>query len=265
MPKFLLIYFTLFLAATLTVKAQTWEIGGTLVGSGYMGDFNPNHPLKFTDLGLGVMIKRNFNGYFSLKGSITHGTIRGADSLSSYQQLRDRNLSFVTILNELSLTAELNLVSYIPQIGRNRFAPFIFLGIGTVSYDPKTTYKGTDYQLRPLMTEGQAKPYNEQVLVIPYGAGVKYNLGGQWNLIVDLGYRTPKTNYLDDVSGAYADKSTLISATARALSDRSGERTGVYIGTAGSQRGNMRTSDTYMFLGFTISYTIFSPKCYVFN
>jgi hypothetical protein len=265
MPKFILILLTGFLAATCTVKAQNWELGGTVGAAGYIGDFNPNHPLKFTDPEYGVFLKRNFNGYFSTKINYTHGTIRGADSLSSNQQAHDRNLSFFTSLDEVSVISELNFMEYVPEIGRNKFTPFIFIGVGALKFNPQASYNGQNYDLQPLRTEGEAKPYKELVLTIPYGAGIKYNFSGQWNFIADLGYRTPNTNYLDDVSGAYPNKSLLPSAISQALSDRSGEKTGVYIGSPGSQRGNMRSSDTYMFLGFTISYTFLTSKCYSFN
>ncbi|EHQ29946.1 type IX secretion system protein PorG [Mucilaginibacter paludis] len=265
MPKFILILCAALILFTFPLRAQTWEVGGSAGAAGYIGDFNPANPLKFTDPAYGVFIKRNFNQFLSVKINYTHATISGADSTSSNQQLRDRNLSFSSTLTELSLMGELNFLPYIPQIGRNKFTPFIFLGIGTVKYNPVATYQGEDYELRPLMTEGQTKPYSQSALAIPYGAGIKYNFAGQWNLIVDLGYRTTNTGYLDDVNGLYADKSSLPNNLSRTLSDRSGENSGVYIGSAGSQRGNLRGADTYMFLGFSISYTFLTRKCYTFN
>jgi hypothetical protein len=264
MFKKLLLLFAALFTLTYTVNAQSWEIGATVGGSGYLGDFNPNNPLKFTDPLYSAFVKRNMGTYFSVKLGVYHGTISGSDASSSNAQMQQRNLSFFTNLDELSLTGELNLFSYMPLIGKNTYTPYIFAGIGTTSYTPMATYKNQDYDLRTLMTEGQAKPYKESAIAIPIGAGIKYNFTGQWNMILDLGYRITNTGYLDDVYGAYADKSTLSSDIARALSDRSGETTANYTGAAGSQRGNSR-HDTYMFLGFTISYTFLSNKCYSFN
>jgi hypothetical protein len=265
MHKFLSLLFVGLFAFARTVKAQqTWEVGVTIGTSGYIGDFNPNNPLKFTDPAYGIFLKRNLNDYFSVKLSGTHATISGSDSQSQSLQMQQRNLSFFSDIDELSLIGELNFFSYIPLIGKNSFTPFIFAGIGTASYNPKATYNGADYELRPLMTEGQQTPYKQSAIVIPFGAGFKYNFTGQWNFIVDLGYRITNTGYLDDVKGVYADKSILTSDIARALADRSGESTGNYIGSTGSQRGNYR-NDTYMVLGFTISYTFLTSKCYSFN
>jgi len=241
--------------------AQNWELGGFAGSSGYMGDFNQNNPLKFTDFSIGAFVKRNFNGYFSAKLGYTYGTIRGADSLSSNQQLRNRNLSFYSGLNELALTGELNFFDYQPGISIKRWAPFIFSGIALVNYNPKTNYDGETYLLRPLKTEGQQKEYPYNALSIPYGVGVKVNFYKSWNLALELGYRTAFTDYLDDVSGNYAGKNSMGNGYSRILADRSGEKTGIYIGSAGSQRGDGRPRDTYMIAGFSISYTFLNQKC----
>ncbi|MDB5010303.1 MAG: outer rane beta-barrel protein [Mucilaginibacter sp.] len=260
MPKTLVLIFLLFITSHL--KAQSWEVGGFAGGAGYMGDLNPTNPLKISGAAVGGLVKYNFNGYLSAKLNYTFGTIRGADSTSSSQQFRDRNLSFVTKLNELSLIGEFNFMKYIPSVSSNVYTPFIYIGVGVTGYNPQATYKGQTYDLRPLQTEGQSKPYGKTAFSIPYGVGIKYNFTGAWNIIADIGYRNPNTDYLDDVSGYYPAKSNLTSPLSVALSDRSGEKTSIYTGTTGSQRGDLRPRDTYLFIGFTISYTFITPKCY---
>ncbi len=245
-----------------TLQAQTWEVGGFAGGSAYMGDLNPNNPVKVSGIALGVFVKRNFDGYLSAKLGYTYGKIRGADSTSSNPQFRQRNLSFMTSLNEFSLTGEFNFMKYVPQLGQNKYTPFIYLGVAVVGYNPRANYQGHTYDLRPLTTEGQSKSYSKTALAFPYGVGFKYNISGQFNLIADIGYRNPSTDYLDDVSGNYPVKNTLPNNLSRALSDRSGEKNGIYIGSPNTQRGDLRPKDTYMFVGFSISYTFPSTKCY---
>jgi uncharacterized protein DUF6089 len=260
MPR--LIIFLLLLSLSVSLRAQTWEIGGSVGGSGYLGDLNPNNPIKVSGIAAGVFVKRNFDGYFSAKLNYTYGQIAAADSTSSDPQFRQRNLSFKTQLNELSLIWEFNFFKYVPEAGQNRFTPFIYLGTGVVGYNPQAVYQGQTYDLRPLMTEGENKPYPKIAVSIPYGAGVKYNFSGKWNFIADIGYRNPYTDYLDDVSGLYPNKSKLSSPIAQALSDRSGENTGNYIGSPGTQRGDLRSHDTYFFINLSISFTFVSSKCY---
>ncbi|MEO6851251.1 MAG: DUF6089 family protein [Mucilaginibacter sp.] len=261
MPKFAAFFFLVFISFSL--QAQTWELGGFAGASGYMGELNPNNPVKISGIALGGFIKRNFDGYWSAKLNYTFGQIAGADNTSNSPQMRARNLSFKTQLNEFALIGEFNFMKYIPEVGENRYTPFIYLGVGVVGYNPQATYLGQTYDLRALMTEGQSKPYRNTVPTFPYGVGIKYNFSGKWNLIADIGYRNPSTDYLDDVAGTYPNRTKLISPLAAALSDRSGEvNSGVDIGLPGSQRGDLRPKDTYMFIGFSISYTILNSKCY---
>jgi hypothetical protein len=241
--------------------AQTWEVGGGIGGSGYIGDFNEHNVVQLSGVSLGAYVKRNYNGFFSTKLSYNYGVISGNDSTSSSQQLRDRNLSFITTLVELSVINEFNFFDYIPQIGKNKFTPFIYLGLAAVRFVPKADYNGYRYGLREYKTEGQATPYSKLAFSIPYGAGIKYNFSGAFTLSADIGYRNTTTGYLDDVKGNYPSlpPSPVIN---KALSDRSGENTGIYIGTPGSQRGNGR-NDTYFFTQVGIAYTFNTESCFI--
>src|SRR5215217_651665 len=101
MPKFLTaILFTLISGSAF---AQSWEVGGMLGGSGYMGDLNTNNPLKVSGIAAGGFVKYNFNPYLSARLGYTFGNISAEDSLSSNAQFREHNLSFSTKLNEVSL------------------------------------------------------------------------------------------------------------------------------------------------------------------
>jgi opacity protein-like surface antigen len=260
MPKYIAALLLLFIC--LNVRAQTWEIGGAIGADGYIGDLNVNNPVKPSGAMAGLFVKRNFNPYLAAKLSYNFGQVSGDDSRSSSQQFRDRNLIFTTPLKELSMVAEFNFMSYIPDAGKNLYTPYIYAGGGIAAFAPRTMYKGDVISLRSLRTEGQPSQYAKNAIIVPFGAGIKYNFSGKWTVAADLGYRYTNTDYLDDVSGNYADKGQFTNSLARALSDRSGEMTGVYIGEAGTQRGDYRPHDFYMFLGFTISYTFVTAKCY---
>lgn len=263
MPKLWLAAILLFIS--FNAKAQTWEIGFMGGGAGYIGDLNPTNPVKFSGASAGGYIKRNFNGYLSLKANAAVGRIGADDRESDNAQLYNRNLSFYSRLDEISLIGELNFFKYIPDVSKSRFTPYIYAGIGMVHFNPRTVYQGDMYYLRPLTTEGQSRQYNNKVLTIPYGAGVKYNIAGKITLGADIGYRRPNTDYLDDVSGLYADRTLLNNNVSRALADRSGERTGVYTGVAGTQRGDLRRYDQYFFMHLTVAFTFVTQRCYFEN
>src|SRR5690606_2493625 len=87
-------------------SAQTWEVGVFGGSSAYMGDINPVNPLKVKNIAFGGQFKRNFNPYWSLKLGYMHGKLEAYDSESKNQAQRDRNLSFYSNIDELSLQAE---------------------------------------------------------------------------------------------------------------------------------------------------------------
>lgn len=258
MPRIALCLFLLLLVNAARLNAQQWEIGAGLGASGYQGDLNQRNVFQVSGIAAGVSLRYNFNGYLSLRASYVRAQIEGADSTSKYQQQRNRNLSFFTPLNEVSLVGEFNFFEYLPGDGIHKFTPFIYGGVAAVNFKPQAMYNGNTYDLAPLMTEGQAKPYKNTVWSIPIGAGIKYNFWRSLGLTVDMGYRTAKTDYLDDVSGNYAPRSALGSQTAYNLSDRSVNKTG----RPGTQRGDLRNFDTYIIYSVGLTYTFLSSKCY---
>ena len=260
MPRCLILF--LILITALQAEAQKWELGVQAGAACYQGYLNQRNPLHVSGSMAGLFLRYNFNGYLSLKASASKAQIEGADSTSLYPQQRSRNLSFFTPINEYALVGEFNFFEYLPGNGYNSFTPFIYAGIAGVNYNPQAAYKNQTYDLRPLNTEANNAPYKNSAFAIPFGAGVKYNIFGKLSLTADVGYRSAYTDYLDDVSGNYADRRLFADPVALALSDRSGERSGVYTGAAGTQRGDGRKHDTYVFFGIGLSYTFISKNCY---
>jgi opacity protein-like surface antigen len=254
MRKLLPVFILLCIACN--VQAQSWEIGGSVGGAGYMGDLNPNNPLKMSGGTAGLMVKRNFNEYLSASIHYSVASIAGADSTSSNPQFVNRNLSFKTPLSEISLVGELNFLKYIPSVTANRFTPYVFAGAGLTTFKPQTVYQGQTFDLAPFKTEGQTTPYSNKAISAIYGAGIKYNFSGALNIIADIGYRHAFTDYLDDVSGVYPDPTSLSGNLAISLSDRS-----LTPNAPGSQRGDFRPHDNYLFINLTISFTFITAKC----
>lgn len=251
-----------FFLSCLPARAQTWETGLSAGAAGYMGDINQKDPLKFTDPAFGVLVRRNFDGYWSARLNFTHGGIRGDDAESSSAYQKNRNLNFRSELSELSLLLEFNLFNYqpgeLPSYGVRRLSPFLFTGIAGIHFNPVTDYEGNEVELQPVQTEDVS--YKRYALSIPYGAGVKYNIKGNFNLTGEIGYRTAFTDYLDDISGKYPDFNVTGGASSmrRFLSDPS------MTAVPGSQRGDFRPRDTYMFAMISLTYTFVPVRCPTF-
>ncbi len=259
------ILFILIFLFSITANAQVWEIGVTGGAMGYVGDLNQNKYLKLTNFAFGGMVKNNIDGYWSVKLSVLKGQIEHYDSQSKSQQERDRNLSFFTPITEASLQVEFNFFDYGRLWGKKRITPFVFSGISGIMFNPKTKLNNKTYDLKNYRTEGQTQNYKTNALAVPFGLGVKVNLSENFNLIGEFGYRTAYTDYLDDVSAYYPTATQLnsqpnITAERTQLADPSINK----IGVAGTQRGDFRKNDTYMFGGITLSYTFVSQKCYSF-
>ncbi len=242
--------------------SQTWEVGVTAGGMGYMGDLNQTNFHKLNHVAFGGMVKRNFDSYWSVKIALLKGKISADESKSAYQQEQDRNLSFFSPITEGSLQVEFNFFDYGFTFLQKRATPFLFAGVSLASFNPQTTYQNRTYELKYYFTEGQNK-YKTNTYSIPFGAGFKYNFGRYLNLTGEIGFRNTSTDYLDDVSGYYPDPALLTDASLErtdlriALSDRSVNK----IGVPGTQRGDFRKKDSYIFAGITLSYTFVSQKC----
>lgn len=259
------LYLLVLLLSGLGLSAQVMEVGIVGGGAAYIGDLNPVNPVKLSGISAGAYVKANLDPYWSLGLHYNYGRISASDANSTNEQFKNRNLSFYTPMHEVSLQADFNFLEYFAGGGTRRFTPYIFAGIGGVIFTPKTILQNKEYKLSFYRTEGQKTNYQSYALTVPYGAGIKMRLKDNWGLFSQIGYRTAYTDYLDDVSGRYPaatawgaeDANT---ATRMSLADRSLNK----IGTPGTQRGDFRKRDTYMFVGIGISYTFISSKCYTF-
>lgn len=231
-----------------------------------MGDINPVKPYKLSDPAFGLLVKRNFDGYWSAKLNFMHGKVRASDASSSNAYQIERNLDFHSPVSEFSMQVEFNLFRYMAGAdfgyATRRLSPYLFTGVASFSYNPMTHYNGDEIELRLVQTENVA--YKKSAISIPYGAGVKYNITGNFTLLAELGYRTAFTDYLDDISSRYVDFNIVSPASplTQTLADRS--IVSPQIGTPGTQRGDLRPRDTYMFAGFGLTYTFIPIKCPTF-
>ncbi|GGI27302.1 type IX secretion system protein PorG [Pedobacter mendelii] len=261
------LFILFFLSFSYLCKAQsvpgTWEIGVAVGGAGYIGDLNQNNLVQISGFNAGAFVKRNFTSYLGLRLNYNYGQIEANDANSSNQQFLDRNLKFKTALNEGSALLDFNFFDYQITGGNRRFTPYLFAGVGFVNFKPTAKYDGTTYRLDRLATEKRENPYPTTVLTIPYGGGLRYNYKDTWSIFSEIGYRTAFTDYLDDVSGVYPENPEIVGTSPNQI-NLSNPSLVPGIGAAGTQRGDFRKRDTYLFVSIGISFTFVSSKCYSF-
>jgi hypothetical protein len=153
-------------------------------------------------------------------------------------------------------------------MNQKRWSPYLFGGIAVYHYNPYTfDQRGNKIFLQPLGTEGQGLPgydrglYNLTQLAIPFGGGIKYAISDKVQLGLEVGLRKLFTDYLDDVSGNYADEKDLLNGRGQEAVDisyRGDERingTATYP-TKGTQRGSPKYKDYYYFTGLHLSFRL---------
>ena len=158
------------------------------------------------------------------------------------------------------------------NLNERKYSPYVFGGLAVYHFNPYA-FNGTDEKiyLKPLSTEGQglpgysAKPYSLTQLAIPFGGGMKYAINDKFRLGLELGIRKLFTDYLDDVSGFYADQNDLLANRGQLAVDMSYRADEVAGGnpsypTKGTGRGGPENNDIYYFLGLHLTYRLGGGK-----
>ena len=263
MKRFLV--FILFLALCISEsKAQYSEFG--LMGgvSYYMGDLNPETPFKQVMPAGGLFYRYNFNERFSVRGSFTLGYLKGNDNKSKVASQLDRNLNFESWIYDFAITGEFNFFKYAPGDMQHPITPFIFGGIAVFKFNPTTKAgDGNKYELQPLGTEGQGttfypnrKKYSLTTASIPFGLGVKANISNAFSVGLEWGMRFAFTDYLDDVSGTYADPNVIQAERGLIAAELANRSNIPNEAVRERQRGNSKTNDWYSFALITFSLNI---------
>ncbi|MDX1904467.1 MAG: DUF6089 family protein [Thermonemataceae bacterium] len=309
------IFACLSLFASAQMQTKSWSIGAGLGVGNYFGDIVPkandlSTDIKYTRLSPAVDIAYQFTEQFAVEVDIawirlTSSDFETADPRNVQHRYRYmRNLNFRNDLIELAVTGEFD---FKPTIGgvfrRPTWRPYVFGGVAVFRHNPKgKTEDGRWVDLQPLRTEGQgltattdptngitpeykSKPYSLFSVAIPVGAGIKYKLTDNLDLAFEVGYRYTFTDYIDDVSGNYAnpldlqahdllspvmanrttentdaisggvrDWQTVALETNGTVSDALGRTTINGYGRAGDQRGDAGDKDIYIVTTFRIQY-----------
>ncbi len=253
----------IFCATHAQAQMKGWESGAWLGVSNYFGDLNTTWRVNRIHLAGGAAARYNFNDRLAVRIGATYGRISATDADSKNVFEQRRNLSFNSILIDGTAQLEFNFMPYIHGHRDFFFTPYMFIGPTGFYFNPRAEYEGQKYNLVDLGTEGQfrGEEYNTFQGGLAYGMGLRYDLSYRWSLNIEWSSRKLFTDYLDDVSGNYADIRDIKGQRgeiAAALSDRSIEPK---VGLQGRQRGNGKSNDMYMFLGAGVMYYFGGVRC----
>ena len=253
---FSILYLTLFCSYKLPAQSRT----GIYIGGGtswYYGDMN-DRTLTHESL-----FRYYFNGGVNYKisnrvdvnANFTYAKIVGADSLAIQKFNLKRNLSFYSDVYEGSLLFNFRFW-YL-----RTFNPYIIAGAGYMKFNPMVDFNNEAIELQPLGTEGQfisegnyPNPYKLYSLTAPLGLGLEIILTKALSMRLEFMNHFTFTDYLDDVSGAYADSTKLGATPNGALAVELASNKSNGYPAEGKGRGNPNNNDNFATFGVTVVY-----------
>jgi len=242
-------------------KSQGLSITGGIGIASYVGDLIKSSTAfqqasYSVNAGLSYPIIRHLNARFD----IGFHNVQGYDSKSGGAH-PERNLSFRSNILEFSVGAEYTVMN----MDNHKFSPYIFAGIGVFHFNPRAYYgSGGTHKLRELGTEGQGLAgypglYSTMAVEYPLAIGVKYVINKKIMLMGEFCYRPSGTDYLDDVSTYYPDK-TLLDARNPTTSKFTYRGEGAYPKNPLLKRGNAGDKDGYYTTQIKVAYKLQSSK-----
>jgi Domain of unknown function (DUF6089) len=253
---------------------QEGEFGVGIGAAHYFGDLNTRARLNRLKPAATIFFRKNFGNYISARIGASFAQVGYSDVYNTHNEyMYRRNLSFNTNIWELALQGDFNFFRFMPGDAAYNFTPYVTLGVGAFSYDPFAYLKGEKVYLRSLGTEGQGstlyperKQYSTMAICFPIGVGIKYAINERVNIAIEILHRISTTDYMDDVSKTYPDKTIFplnpdgSTSQAALLSDRSYE-TGEPIGITGRQRGNSQQKDQFITAMIHLTFNLQSYRC----
>ena len=120
-------------------EEYTWEMGGVIGGSFYMGDANSSTPFKDTGIAGGFIARYLLNPHMAIKGNLTAGRISGDTRDFKNVYPNGEYATFKRTIIDLGAQFEYNFLGYgigNTYRGDRRFTPYILGGLG-FTFAPK--------------------------------------------------------------------------------------------------------------------------------
>jgi len=230
--------------------------------SNYIGDMQHRpYTTKEANGSFGLGLQYDLSAHFSLLTNFTYGKVSASDAQDNKTNNRARNLSFESKITEWNVLAEYNLF----DLSEHRLTPYVFAGVALFHFDPYAFDSlGHKVYLHILSTEGEGlpqypnrKPYSLTQFAIPFGGGIKFRISQGVTLAYEIGLRKTFTDYLDDLSTNYVDRTILLQdrgPKAVEMAYRGGElKGGAPYPNSGAYRGSPNHKDFYYMSGIRVT------------
>jgi hypothetical protein len=146
------------------------DLGVSLGTSYYMGDINPSGLFYSPKFNAGIVYRYNFNPRYVFKGELNYVSLSGrdADFPDPFQKLR--NMSFNTVLYDISPQFEFNFLPLKFSERKLSFSPFVSTGLALALILNSSNKKAAEF-------------------VFPFALGVRMTVGKKWSTGVQWSFR----------------------------------------------------------------------------
>ena len=205
--------------------------------------------------------------HYAFHLGFSQGILYGDDSLSSFSEKVERNIAIQTPYQAFNARVEIDYFSQLIPSYNFQQTPYIFGGIGLISFNPMGNYQGEWLELQPLGTEGQgtilnSEPlYSKRAWTLPFGIGWRAQLNSLWVFSIEAMWTLTSTDYLDDTHNLYVDAGLLEIEKGEIASYFSNPSNTLF--ETGTPRANPQNNDSYFALSlkFGIHIEAFMEQC----
>lgn len=225
-------YFTtvfLLLSVVYISQAQTYEIGGMVGGTNYIGDIGKTNYINPNNFAVGGILKWNRSARHSFRASLLVAKLTGDDAKSGNSRREQRGYSFENIVKEVSIGMEYTFWDFNVHSQKSISTPYLYTGITYLMYD--ALYKKGNNTI--------SKDSNAGSFAIPMVVGYKANISSNAMIGFEIGARYTFTDNLD---GSNPKKD--------------------FQGDEGVRFGNINNNDWYVFTGVTVTFAFGRKPCY---
>jgi len=215
---------------TLASTAQTYEIGGMLGGSNYIGDIGRTNYVYPNSFAFGGIFKWNRSERHSFRGSIMILDLEGDDADANNSRREQRGYSFSNTVTEISIGIEYTFWEFNMHKAEPQSAPYLYTGLTYFGYNALYKRASSD-----VITEYD----NASTVAIPMVVGYKASIGTKMVLGFEIGARYTFTDNLDG------------SNPVKGLADEDSLKF-----------GNINSDDWYVFTGVTLTFAFGRRPCY---
>jgi hypothetical protein len=219
------------------------ELGFIGGGSYYIGDLNNRDHFIHSQPAFGIFYRLSNDFRTAFRFGLNYGKIGASDSDPGVAYQQERSLAFTSTIYEFNALAEFNFKEYRIGHDKHRFTLFIFGGLSVFHFQTEASGGvGVD--------EGKKVPTTQ--VSVPFGIGIKMNLGRKVGLGLEWGPRRTFTDYLDNVSGTYP------TGTGTPGEGQTAGTPGA--ASAGAMRGDPTMKDWYFFYGINLNFKLPGKK-----